>query len=174
MNATRLTIWVVSAVAAVGVTTAAVTVANATTGRDDVLSQDDVSRELAADTGAPSPPGTTEPSVPPTASTGEARSLSSRPGQVVARCDGSTVSLEAWSPNPGYRVDEVVRGPATEASVWFESDSFEDVGVLVWCEEGEPHQAELIEAVVVAVPVDDGRDDGRSGSDDGGDGDSDD
>lgn len=141
----QLVVWVAATVAAIGVTTAAVTVANATGGRDDLLSQDEVSRQLdeqGRSSGAPTPTG---PAASPgaqrsTAPAGQAvtRTLHSEAGQVVARCDGGEVYLEAWSPNPGYRVDEVQRGPAPKASLWIESDSFNDVLVLVVCENGEP------------------------------------
>jgi hypothetical protein len=167
-----MTLWVVAAVLAVGGTTAAVTVANATGGRDEILSQDEVSRQLGQATATPATPGpagtpsTPDPagtpsapgtagtpstpdagrtSAPPAAGDGPLRTLRSRAGQVAARCDGTLAYLEAWSPNPGYRVDEVVRGPAPEASVWIESDSFEDVLVLVRCEAGEPVLTEQVE-----------------------------
>jgi hypothetical protein len=169
MNGTRLMLWIAAAVAAVGVTTAAVTVANATGGRDDVLSQDEVSRQLGEETGAPvapAPSGT--PATPgadrstPPAGDEVTRTLRSQAGQVVVRCDGATAFLEAWSPNPGYRVDDVVRGPATKVSLWIESDSFEDVFVLVTCQAGEPVLTDKVE------PDDHGGDD--DGDDRGGSG----
>jgi hypothetical protein len=130
-----------------GITTAAVTVANATGGRDEVLSQDEVTRQLGEETGAPvapTPSGTArtpsaDRSTPPTQTgDGFTRTLRSQAGQVVARCEGATAFLEAWSPNPGYRVDDVVRGPAAEVYLWIESDSFDDVQVFVTCQAGEP------------------------------------
>jgi hypothetical protein len=143
MNATRLVIWSVAAAAAIGVTTTAVTVANATNGRDDVLSQDEVARELgeatAPDRSTPVP-SPTEPAV-----SGEQVTLDRTPGRLVVECDGDQAWLTAWSPNPGYRVDEVTRGPAAEVSVWFESDSFDDVEVVVTCEAGEPVANDLVE-----------------------------
>lgn len=154
-------LWVIAAVVAVGAATAAVTVANATGGRDDVLSQDEVTRQLGRGTDAPATPeasGTPQP--PGLSPQGVARSLQSRAGQVVARCDDGLAYLEAWSPNPGYRVDDVVRGPAAEASVWIESDSFEDVKILIRCDAGEPKLAELVE------PDDHGGNRGPGGGDD--------
>lgn len=149
MNATRLVIWSVAAAAAIGVTTTAVTVANATGGgRDDVLSQDDVSRELgegaAADgsaPGEPSPSSTMDRSV----LNGTPITLDRTPGRLVVECDGDEALLTSWSPNPGYRVDEVVRGPAAEVSVWFESDSFDDVEVVVTCDGDKPTANDLVE-----------------------------
>lgn len=130
MRGTRVMIWVVAAVVVVGVATAAVTMAGATGARDDVLSQDEISRELAdgADapvpgaTGSPGAPGATGSPAPGATGEGVTSALRSRAGQLVARCDGTTAWLETWSPNSGYRVDEVVRGPAAQVSVWFESD----------------------------------------------------
>jgi hypothetical protein len=149
MNRTRLTIWVAAAVAAIGTTAAAVTVANATSDRSDILTRDQIERELAAGspapTGSPATPGAGSTAPATSGTTGEARTLHSRAGQVVARCDGDLARLDAWSPNPGYRVDEVVRGPAVEASVWIESDSFEDVLILVRCQAGEPQLTEQVE-----------------------------
>ncbi|MGH3683123.1 MAG: hypothetical protein ACRDT2_23085 [Natronosporangium sp.] len=146
MNRSRLILWVVAAVAAVGVTTAAVTVANAGGGRDDVLSQDEVSRQLGDQTrSAPATGDPASPASPVPSGAGESRTLRSQAAQLVARCDGADAYLEAWSPNPGYRVDDVVRGPAPEALLWVESDSFEDVQVLVRCEGGEPVLTDLVE-----------------------------
>ena len=160
-------LWGAAAVLAVGVTTAAVTVANATSGRDGVLSQQEVSRQLGQETGAPVvPQATGTPRTPAPAADGTVRTLRSRAGQVAARCSDGLAYLEAWSPNPGYRVDEVVRGPAAVASIWIESDSFDDVEVLVRCEAGEPRLTELVE------PDDHGGD--RDGDDHGGDNDTDD
>ncbi|MPZ25235.1 MAG: hypothetical protein GEV12_01970 [Micromonosporaceae bacterium] len=164
MNRSRLILWVVAAVAAIGVTTAAVTVANAGGGRDDVLSQDEVSRQLGEQTGAPPATGAPETSAPATpgpSGEGVSRTLRSQAAQLVASCAGAGAYLETWSPNPGYRVDEVVRGPAPQALLWVESDSFEDVQILVQCEGGEPVMTELVE------PDDHGGDRDDDGYDDG-------
>lgn len=166
-------LWVAAAVAAVGITTAAVTVANASgDGRDGVLSQDDVTQQLGNESGAPEAPATTgrTPATPSSpAQTGEdgvTRTLRSQAGQVVARCAGTDAYLEAWSPNPGYRVDDVLRGPAPGVYLWIESDSFEDVQVLVRCEDGEPVLTDRVEPDDHGGdrdddPDDDGRDDDR-------------
>jgi hypothetical protein len=161
MNATRLTMWVVAAAAAVGITTAAVTVANASSGRDDVLSQDDVSRELAGETNPATQPSQPDNQQP--APDGEVSTFERTPGRVVVMCDGDQAWLVSWSPNPGYRVDDVVRGPGTQVSVWFESDSFDDVEVVVTCEGGQAVATDLVE------PDDHGDD--RDRGDDNGDGD---
>lgn len=149
MNAARLVIWSVAAAAAIGVTTTAVTVANATGGgRDEVLSQDDVSQQLG-DGSAPganqSPPPGSSTADPSAVFDGSPVTLERTPGRLVVECDGDQALLTSWSPNPGYRVDDVVRGPATEVSVWFESDSFDDVEVVVTCQAGEPVVRDLVE-----------------------------
>ncbi len=61
-------------------------------------------------------PTATQPSPPPAAATA---TLSSAGGTVVASCAAGTVRLLAWSPAPGYAVDEVEAGPAAEAEVRF-------------------------------------------------------
>jgi hypothetical protein len=159
MNAKRLVIWVAAAAAAIGMTTAAVTVANATgDGRDDVLSQQDVARELAGETGPPAELGPTPRTV---TGDGETTAVQSEAGQLVVRCDGDLVRLESWSPNPGYRADDVVRGP-TAAVIQFESDEYEDIEVVVWClPTGQPSM------VQTAEPDDHGgdRDDDNRGED---------
>jgi hypothetical protein len=142
MNRTRLALWVAAAAAAVGVTTAAVTVANADSGGNDVLSQDEVARQLADETATP---GTPSPEAPPPTGDAEPGTLSGQAGQLVVRCDGDIAYLESWSPNPGYRVDDVVRGPAATVSVEFESDSADDVEVVVRCQDGTLVQEDHVE-----------------------------
>jgi hypothetical protein len=145
MNATRLVIWAVAAAAAIGVTTAAVTVANATGGGDEVLSQDEVSRELAGETAAPDPPAG-DVSPPAATDDGQTSTLQSEAGQLMVRCDGALVWLESWSPNPGYRADAVVRGP-TAVVVQFASDQYEDIEVAVWCvPTGQPSMVQTAES----------------------------
>ena len=168
MNATRLVIWSVAAAAAIGLTTTAVTVANATGGGgggDDVLSQDEVARELGEQTA----PDRSSPEPTPTelAVTGQPMTLERTPGRLVVVCDDDTASLTSWSPNPGYRVDDVVRGPAAEVSVWFESDSFDDVEVVVTCDGGKPSANELVEPDDHGGDRDDDDDDDSGGGNSG-------
>jgi hypothetical protein len=143
MNGTRLALWVAAAVAAVGLTSAAVTVANADGGGDDVLSQDEVTRQLADETTGPGTAVTEAPPAP--TGDGESHTLSGQSGQMVVRCDGDIAYLESWSPNPGYRVDDVVRGPAASVSVEFESDSDDDVETVVRCQAGRLVQEDHVE-----------------------------
>jgi hypothetical protein len=140
----RLMMWAAAAVAAVAVTAVAVTVAGATDDRNEILSQNEVDRQLADRTGTPAPDATGTPRQSP-AGDAVTRTLRSQAAQLVVRCDGDTAWLETWSPNPGYRVDEVVRGPAAEVSVWLESDIHDDVLVVVQCQAGEPQMTELVE-----------------------------
>ena len=67
------------------------------------------------------------------------------PGTVVVHCAGGVATLGSWSPNPGYRVDEVVRGPADKVTVWFESDVADDVLVAATCADGAAAVEELPE-----------------------------
>lgn len=81
-------------------------------------------------TGTPSPSGVAgshladpspgAPSSGPAATTlGPPRQFSTSAGVVTARCSGQLAYLVSWSPAPGYRVDDVRRGPAAEAQVTF-------------------------------------------------------
>jgi hypothetical protein len=151
MKTTRLMLWSAAVVAAVGVTTAAVTLAGAS-DNNEVLSQDEVSRQLSDLSGTPTSDTTASPTATATdgspsapATDGVTKTLSSEAAQLTARCDGGLARLEAWSPNPGYRVDDVVRGPAAEAYLWIESDIYEDVMIFVRCEGGEPTMIEEVE-----------------------------
>jgi hypothetical protein len=71
------------------------------------------------------------------AATGSERSLSSVGGNVVARCQSGGAYLVYWSPAPGYRVDDVVRGPAQPARLQFQGQGRE-VKVSVSCVNGTP------------------------------------
>lgn len=138
MTGTRVILWGAVAAVAVAVTTAVVAVA-ATGDRDaGVLSQDDVARELGAATDGPSADGSSAASEPgPDPSPDAAANsevVSSRAGTLVVTCSTGTAHLQRWSPNPGYRADDVARGPAAAVSVWFESDQHDDVKVIVRCD----------------------------------------
>jgi hypothetical protein len=65
------------------------------------------------------------------------RSLSSVGGTVVANCRTGGAYLVYWSPAPGYRVDDVSRGPAEPARLQFEGQGLE-VKVSVSCVTGTP------------------------------------
>ncbi|GII59712.1 hypothetical protein Pth03_81010 [Planotetraspora thailandica] len=94
------------------------------------LSPDDVRRALD-DTPAPSPSQTPtetasssavpsrKPSPPASA---PARAVTVPGGIVVARCADGLVTLESWTPAPGYQVDDIERGPRDVVRVKFESE----------------------------------------------------
>jgi hypothetical protein len=65
-------------------------------------------RAASQSTGAPATPGT-----------GGGTVLTSSGGSVLASCVSSGAYLISWSPQQGYQVDDVVRGPAATARVVF-------------------------------------------------------
>jgi hypothetical protein len=111
----------------------------------------------ATPSATPSPSGTAAPS--PTASASIQRTRHTTGGVVTAACTGETVWLVSWSPNPGWAVDEIERGPGREAEARFENARGR-VKVTVRCQGGVP-------AFAVEVPDsegDDGGDDRQRGS----------
>ncbi len=133
-------------IAAVAVTATATALITASLiGNDSVLSSDDVDRQLAGATGTPTGNATgTQQATPTTTTTATAAAGSGdvvstlTPGIVTLRCDGAQITLVSWSPNPGWRADDPVRGPAAEVSVRFESDVAEDYKVTATCVNGAP------------------------------------
>lgn len=65
------------------------------------------------------------------------RTIGSRGGTVVAQCTSGHVYLRSWSPAAGYRVDEVQRGPGSEAAAKFVNSNTE-VTLQVRCAQGVP------------------------------------
>jgi hypothetical protein len=63
--------------------------------------------------------------------------LASPEGTVVATCQAAGAYLISWSPQQGYEVGDVFRGPAATASVQFESGASE-VNMVVSCSAGVP------------------------------------
>ena len=131
-------------IAAVAVTATATALITASLVADDsVLTTDDVDRALAGATGTPTGNGTGIATGQPTTTTttaGGAGDVVSTltPGIVTLHCDGTQITLVSWSPNPGWRADDPVRGPAAEVSVRFESDVAEDYKVTAACFDGAP------------------------------------
>lgn len=165
-----LALWVGIALAAVGTGTWAMAAAGDRLDRDRVepLSQDQVRAELSSDgsTDDPSssPSGSDSPSAspsnrPPTGM-GEPRGHTTAGGGVVVSCKGDQAFLVSWSPAPGYRADDPVRGPAPVVGLEFESDESDDVTVAVRCVNGEPRVTSAVD------PDDHGGDDGRHGGND--------
>ncbi|GAA3445198.1 septum formation initiator [Planomonospora venezuelensis] len=88
----------------------------------------------------PVPSGSAAPTPPPAGPSGRSRVIGTAGGNVIARCDGGLVTLRAWSPAQGFRVDDVERGPAVRARVEFEADDddagIDDLRIEVWCPAG--------------------------------------
>jgi hypothetical protein len=131
----RIATWLVVAAVTMGVAAAVVVFAAASRDRGDVLSQEDVSRALADDNGTASQTPTTQPSAELGTAAGR-QVLQSQAGLITASCADGMAQLATWVPKQGYRVDDVVRGPAAQASIWFESDQFDDVKAIVTCQNG--------------------------------------
>jgi hypothetical protein len=162
--------------AAVAVTALASLAISASVGASEPpLSEQDVAAQLAADGRGADPTSRVDgarPSATTTArtddtqaaerfGTGEVYAVTG--GTVTGDCDsGGNVSLRSWTPNPGYRADDVSRGPAREVSLWWESDSQPDIHAVVSCVDGH------ISASWTAEADDHGR--GRGGGDNSGSG----
>jgi hypothetical protein len=143
--------WVLGAVTAVGVGLIALTMIGGGLSHDPVqpLSADDLvgsggvtSAPTTAPTSAPttSSSASTRPApAPNSVSTGSPKLLTSRGGTVVARCHSDNNSyLVFWSPAQGYRVGEVMRGPAPVTRVEFHGYDRE-VTITVTCQASTPH-----------------------------------
>lgn len=135
------------AAAAVGVTVIATAVVTASLGPSGpTLTPDQVAAALST---APSTTSTRTATGAPTVTAGPTITggevMHTVPGTVVVECDGAVATLVSWSPNPGYRADDVVRGPAASVSVWFESDVASDVKVVATCMDGRASTEEQVE-----------------------------
>lgn len=98
----------------------------------EVLTPQQVAEQLA---GAPATPSAAPaPSRPVEA---VPKVLSGPGGTVVAECHpGGFAYLVSWTPAPGYRVEDVQRGPSEHADVRFEGPGRSQARVR--CEEGVP------------------------------------
>ncbi len=161
MNTSTIRVGIVAAAVAVtAIATAAVT-ATVLSGGDDTLTQDQVAALLAASPSGATPTSTST-STPGGSSTTEDNQpevWSGPPGTITVRCVGNTATLLSWSPNPGYRSDDPVTGPAAEVSVRFENDSNDaDYKVTATCTDG-------VANVVLGPDDHSGRGRGRGGDD---------
>ncbi|NJC73799.1 septum formation initiator [Planosporangium thailandense] len=155
--------WIVGAVAAVAVGVLALSMIgdDLTSRTAQPLSPDTVAREASAAPAASAPPvsapsgsarlvpapATSAPSgagapataaAQPTRGTTDVDRLVSSPGgSAVARCAGGRAYLLSWSPEQGYRTDDVARGPAAVARVRFESHT-DKVVLSVRCGDDGP------------------------------------
>ena len=62
-------------------------------------------------------------SVSPVASTSAGTLLTSPDGSAEAVCTPTGAYLSYWTPQPGFEIDDVMRGPAAVASVTFQGDA---------------------------------------------------
>jgi hypothetical protein len=69
---------------------------------------------------------------PATAATGPNRTIDTAGGTVVAQCVGGGAYLVYWSPSPGFRSEDVSRGPAAQARVTFKGVARE-IKISVTC-----------------------------------------
>jgi hypothetical protein len=86
-----------------------------------------------------SPPPPAPPTSPAVPTPGVPRQFNTSEGLVTAECIGQLTYLVSWSPAPGYRVDDVRRGPTSVAKVTFEMfGSHRESVVAVECSTGVP------------------------------------
>lgn len=144
-SSVRPLVWVIAAVAVTATATALITAS--LVADNSVRTPQQVADALAAATGTSTPATNTPttggtPGTPTSTTTvvGSGGDLTSTltPGIVTVHCDGGLASLVSWSPNPGWRADDPVRGPAAEVSVRFESDVAADYKVTATCDQGRP------------------------------------
>ncbi|MDT4988270.1 MAG: hypothetical protein QOI74_2364 [Micromonosporaceae bacterium] len=133
--------WTVGAVAAAGVGLLALSLIGngVSTKTGQPLTPDAVSRAVSAAPATPSagaaagvpstaasspedPPSTTPPATDSAASRPTDRLFTTSGGTAIVRCTGSRAYLVSWSPSPGYRFDNVERGPGDRVRVRFRSD----------------------------------------------------
>ncbi len=141
-------LWSAAAIVVVGVGTAAVSAASGT--GSNVLSANDIRRELSSSTPAPSQSsGSSGPagSVNPATSSAASQMVNTSAGSVVASCAQGQVSILRWTPASQYRTDDnVSRTPAASATITFESDTKDDVQVVLHCENGTVKFKTVVEA----------------------------
>jgi hypothetical protein len=143
--------WSAAVVVAVGAASTAVAMAGSDRRDSGVLSQEDVARQLRASddqetagagpaSGAPTAPDPSETpsdnattSAPPSDTGDGVHRMPVKGASIVVECRGDVARLVSWSPNQGYRVDDVAKGPAREVSVYLESDQFNDVKYVITC-----------------------------------------
>lgn len=115
----------------------------------EVLSQEEIARELAAavPSASPAPATPTDPPAAPSPEIGgpeptpagsTQRQVGATPGgTVVAECVDGLARLVSWAPAQGYRATDVDQGPDDDAEVSFEGPAGE-YEVTVVCVAGRP------------------------------------
>ena len=162
--------WTVGAVASVAVSMLALTVIGGVggdvqppapmpavdTGLAGAATTDPASASAAATpTRSASESAPSASSTPPAPASGPAaasptpgppRQFTTAQGVLTAQCTGQLAYLVSWSPAPGYRVDDVRRGPTTVARVTFVmSSTLGETTVGVGCVSGVPTLVHLHE-----------------------------
>ncbi|MBB4916482.1 hypothetical protein [Streptosporangium saharense] len=129
-----LTGWLATAAAATvaGVAVLNVLGAPLSGAAGHALTPKEVRAELAAASARPPLPS---PASSPGASA-RTKVISTPGGSVVAACQDGLVRLRSWSPAQGYSVDDAEPGPASKATVEFESGDTE-LKVEVRCAPGD-------------------------------------
>jgi uncharacterized membrane protein YgcG len=138
---TRVVLWAAAAVAACAAI--AVAVGTATDSRPAALSDQDIVNALAADR---PPVGGPNPGPSPSAGpTGITAVLDSPGGSVTAVCLDGMVSLQTWTPHPGYTVTQATHDPGLSVSVRFQSDTHAAITLVVTCVNGQPVKHQTIQ-----------------------------
>ena len=130
--------WTVGATIALGVSLLALSLVSTGLTNEPVQP---VTRDVGTSANQPTPTPSDATPAPYSTTKGDAdttanqRSLSFVGGTVVARCRTGGAYLVYWSPAPGYRVDDVVRGPREPAGIQGQS---REVKISVTCVTGTP------------------------------------
>jgi hypothetical protein len=105
-----------------------------------VIPQPAATPTVTAATPQPSGDAAAPASVRPPASGGQAteKEFTTTGGTVLARCTEDQVYLVFWSPQPGYRVAHVERGPGGEAEIAFARTGSTPIAVEFQCRDGTP------------------------------------
>jgi hypothetical protein len=127
--------WLVGAATAVTVGVLALSIVGA-----DLFGPADPLAQAAAPVPSPDSAAGTDLPRPGTSSAPAAdaeRTFTLASGTVVARCVDGAAYLVLWSPAPGFRAEDVTRGPAAVTRVKFETRG-QEIKVTVRCVDGVP------------------------------------
>ncbi len=134
--------WSVGAVASIGVGLLALSLVEenfANQSNPPSLVADPVGQDGEPPTsGQPVPTSRSSPTAHPAPNgSGVDRLLNTAGGNVVARCQGAQAYLVYWTPAQGYRIHDLVRGPAEAAKLKFEGPGGE-FELQIKCADGVP------------------------------------
>jgi hypothetical protein len=138
--------WLLGALASIGVGLVALSlIGDGLTARTvQPLARDAVVIEVRAPTSThPATPAAARPTPdrtvrPSPSGMADERIFSSSGGSAIARCDDGGAYLVSWSPEQGYRVVDVRRGPTYEARVIFDGHR-RRITLSIRCADGTPH-----------------------------------